>query len=53
MLQIGTMGLYLCLRKLKNGGIFMWIGVLIFVFLSVEVLSYLSGGKARKEKRAE
>ena len=28
----------------------MWIGVIIFVFLSVEILSYISGEKMRSDR---
>ena len=31
----------------------MWIAILIFVFLSVEVLSYLSGENISIEKRSD
>ena len=31
----------------------MWIGILIFVFLSVEVLSYISDGQERTEDAAK
>lgn len=40
------MGLYLCLRNLKTE-VNMWFAVIVFVSLSVEVLSYLTGGDTK------
>jgi len=47
--HFGTTLIYLCLRKLKTEAI-MWIAVIISVFLSVEVLSYLSAEKTNASK---
>ena len=44
-----TNHMYLCLHKLKTE-VIMWIAILISVFLSVEVLSYLSGERIGDEK---
>lgn len=44
--HIGTTGLYLCLRNLKTE-VNMWFAVIVFVSLSVEVLSYLTGGDTK------
>ena len=41
---IGTSGVYFCLRKLKTE-VNMWFAVIVFVSLSVEVLSHLTGGE--------
>lgn len=48
MPHIGTITPYLGLRKLKTE-VIMWIAVIISVFLSVEVLSYISGGGWKEE----
>ena len=42
MLHLGTKGAYLCHINLKKE-VNMWLAVLVFVCLSVEVLSYLTG----------
>ena len=42
----GTMGLYLCHINLKTE-VNMWLAVIVFVSLSVEVLSYLTGGDTK------
>ena len=52
VLQLSTSALYLCKRKhktIKN----MWLAVIISVCLAVEVLSYLSGGELRLNKKEE
>ena len=43
MPYFNTMGLYLCNINLKTE-VNMWLAVIVFVSLSVEVLSYLTGG---------
>ena len=43
---------YLCRRNLKNRKN-MWLAVIIGVCLAVEVLSYLSGGELRLNKKNE
>ena len=48
MPYISTLALYLCRRKLKKE-VIMWIAVIISVFLSVEVLSYITGGGWKSE----
>lgn len=48
MPPIGTGCFYLCRRKLKTK-IIMWIGILIFVCLSVEVISYLRGDETETD----
>jgi hypothetical protein len=40
------MGLYFCHINLKTE-VNMWFGVIVFVSLSVEVLSYLTGGDTK------
>lgn len=40
--HFGTTLLFLCRCKLKTADI-MWIAVMIFVFLGVEILNYLNG----------
>ena len=50
--HISTTPIYLCKRKhktIKN----MWLAVIISVCLAVEVLSYLSGGELRLNKKEE
>ena len=42
----GTMGLYFCHINLKTE-VNMWLAVIVFVSLSVEVLSYLTGGDTK------
>ncbi len=47
------MGLYLCRilqKKQLKKEVIMWFAVLVFVCLSVEVLSYLSGPEFRKQR---
>ena len=46
MPQLSTMGLYLCTVNLKTE-VNMWLAVIVFVSLSVEVLSYLTGGDTK------
>ena len=46
MPYFSTMGLYLCHINLKME-VNMWLAVIVFVSLSVEVLSYLTGGDTR------
>ncbi len=43
VLYFSTKGAYLCHINLKKE-VNMWLAVLVFVCLSVEVLSYLTGG---------
>ena len=45
---IGTGYFYLCHCKLKNE-VIMWIAVIIFVCLSVEVISYLRGDETETD----
>lgn len=44
MPYFGTTAAYLCIRNLKTE-VNMWFAVIVLVSLSVEVLSYLSGGE--------
>ena len=47
--QIGTSGIYLCHINFKKE-VIMWLAVLVFVCLSVEVLSYLTEGETSETK---
>lgn len=42
--HLGTSNIYLCVRNFKKE-VIMWFAVMVFVGLSVEVLSYLTGGE--------
>ena len=44
----GTSTLFLCNCKLKTTDV-MWIAVMIFVFLGVEILNYLNGENSTSE----
>ena len=46
--HISTWGIYLCHCKLKTE-VIMWIAIIMFVCLSVEVISYLRGDETETD----